>query len=125
VPEPGGLGVHLTLDLAGQARFGPDVEWLDAPSPEAIDYAVDPARSALFYAAIRRYWPDLKDGALAPAYSGVRPKLQGPGQPASDFMLQGPGTHGLPGLMNLFGIESPGLTASLAIAAEAARRLGL
>ncbi len=125
VPEPGGLGVHLTLDLAGQARFGPDVEWLDATSPEAIDYAVDPARSALFYAAIRRYWPGLQDGALAPAYSGVRPKLQGPGQPASDFVLQGPGMHGVPGLMSLFGIESPGLTASLAIAAEAARRLGL
>ncbi len=125
VPEPGGLGVHLTLDLAGQARFGPDVEWLDATSPEAIDYAVDPARSALFYAAIRRYWPDVKDGALAPAYSGVRPKLQGPGQPTSDFVLQGPEAHGVPGLMNLFGIESPGLTASLAIAAEAARRLGM
>jgi len=125
VPEPGGLGVHLTLDLAGQARFGPDVEWLDAQSPEAIEYAVDPARGALFYAAIRRYWPDLKDGALAPAYSGVRPKLQGPGRPASDFVLQGPEAHGVPALMNLFGIESPGLTASLAIAAEATRRLGL
>ena len=125
VPEPGGLGVHLTLDLAGQARFGPDVEWLDAASPESIDYAVDPARSAAFYAAIRRYWPALKDGALAPAYSGVRPKLQGPGAPASDFMLQGPETHGVAGLMNLFGIESPGLTASLAIASETVRRLGL
>ena len=90
VPEPGGLGVHLTLDLAGQARFGPDVEWLDVDSPDAIDYAVDPARSAAFYAAIRRYWPGLKDGTLAPAYSGVRPKLQGPGAPPSDFMLQGP-----------------------------------
>ncbi|HEV7578265.1 MAG TPA: NAD(P)/FAD-dependent oxidoreductase [Caldimonas sp.] len=123
VPEPGGLGVHLTLDLAGQARFGPDVEWLDAESPEAIDYAVDPARSTAFYAAIRRYWPDLKDGALAPAYSGVRPKLQGPGGPASDFLLQGPEAHGVAGLINLFGIESPGLTASLAIAAEALRRL--
>ena len=125
VPEPGGLGVHLTLDLAGQARFGPDVEWLDVDSPEAIDYAVDPARSALFYAAIRRYWPALKDGALAPAYSGVRPKLQGPGEPASDFMLHGPQAHGVAGLINLFGIESPGLTASLAIAAEVVRRLGL
>ena len=124
VPEPGGLGVHLTLDLAGQARFGPDVEWL-APGtpPEAIDYAVDPARSALFYAAIRRYWPGLRDGVLAPAYSGVRPKLQGPGEPVRDFMLQGPEVHGVAGLMNLYGIESPGLTASLAIAAEAARRL--
>ena len=120
VPEPGGLGVHLTLDLAGQARFGPDVEWLDVDAPDAIDYAVDPARSAAFYAAIRRYWPGLKDGALAPAYSGVRPKLQGPGASASDFMLQGPEAHGVGGLMNLFGIESPGLTASLAIAAEVA-----
>ena len=125
VPEPGGLGVHLTLDLAGQARFGPDVEWLDADTPDAIDYAVDPARSAAFYAAIRRYWPGLRDGSLAPAYSGVRPKLQGPGEPARDFMLQGPEAHGVAGLMNLFGIESPGLTASLAIASEGVRRLGL
>ena len=124
VPEPGGLGVHLTLDLAGQARFGPDVEWLTARSPDDIDYAVDPARSGLFYAAIRRYWPGLEDGALAPAYSGVRPKLQGPGQPASDFVLQGPEAHGVAGLVNLFGIESPGLTASLAIAAEVVARLG-
>ena len=123
VPEPGGLGVHLTLDLAGQARFGPDVEWLDVTSPDAIDYAVDPARSALFYAAIRRYWPSLPDGALAPAYSGVRPKLQGPGEPARDFMLQGPEAHGVAGLVNLFGIESPGLTASLAIAVEVLGRL--
>jgi L-2-hydroxyglutarate oxidase LhgO len=126
VPEPGGLGVHLTLDLAGQARFGPDVEWLgDVESPESIDYAVDPARSAAFYAAIRRYWPGLKDDSLAPAYSGVRPKLQGPGEPARDFMLQGPQAHGVAGLMNLYGIESPGLTASLAIAAEVGRRLGI
>ena len=125
VPEPGGLGVHLTLDLAGQARFGPDVEWLAAKSPDEIDYAVDPARSTLFYAAIRRYWPGLKDAALAPAYSGVRPKLQGPGQPASDFVLQGPEAHGVAGLMNLFGIESPGLTASLGVAAEVAARLGV
>ena len=124
VPEPGGLGVHLTLDLAAQARFGPDVEWLDIDSADAIDYAVDPARADLFYAAIRRYWPGLRDGALAPGYSGVRPKLQGPGAPASDFMLQGPEAHGVAGLVNLFGIESPGLTASLAIAAETVRRLG-
>ena len=123
VPEPGGLGVHLTLDLAGQARFGPDVEWLDTRSPDDIDYAVDPARAELFYAAIRRYWPGLKDGSLAPAYSGVRPKLHAPGAPASDFVLQGPEAHGVPGLVNLYGIESPGLTASLAIAAEVARRL--
>ena len=125
VPEPGGLGVHLTLDLAGQARFGPDVEWLASDDPEAIDYAVDTTRGAGFVAAIRRYWPDLRDDALVPAYSGVRPKLQGPGQASSDFMLQGPEMHGVAGLMNLFGIESPGLTASLAIAAEVARRLGL
>jgi len=125
VPEPGGLGVHLTLDLAGQARFGPDVEWLDVDSPDVIDYTVDPARSAAFYAAIRRYWPGLKDDTLAPAYSGVRPKLQGPGAPASDFMLQGREAHGVAGLVNLFGIESPGLTASLAIAAEVMRRLDL
>jgi len=126
VPEPGGLGVHLTLDLAGQARFGPDVEWLaDGASPESVDYAVDPARSAAFYAAIRRYWPGLEDDSLAPAYSGVRPKLQGPGEPARDFMLQGPEAHGVAGLMNLYGIESPGLTASLAIASEVMRRLGI
>ena len=125
VPEPGGLGVHLTLDLAGRARFGPDVEWLAVDSPEAIDYAVDPARSAAFYATIRRYWPGLKDGSLTPAYSGVRPKLQGPGEPVRDFMLQGPQAHGVAGLMNLYGIESPGLTASLAIASEVVQRLGL
>jgi len=116
VPEEAGLGVHLTLDLAGQARFGPDVEWISPESPQAIDYRVDPARADAFYAEIRRYWPDLPDGALQPAYSGVRPKLRGPGEPASDFVLQGPREHGVPGLVNLFGIESPGLTASLAIA---------
>jgi L-2-hydroxyglutarate oxidase LhgO len=125
VPEPGGLGVHLTLDLGGQARFGPDVEWLDGESPESIDYAVDPARSVAFYTAIRRYWPGLRDGSLAPAYSGVRPKLQGPGEPVRDFMLQGPEAHGVIGLINLFGVESPGLTASLAIAADVRRRLGV
>jgi len=125
VPEPGGLGVHLTLDLAGQARFGPDVEWLAPRSPDAIDYAVDAARGNAFYAAIRRYWPLLPDGALAPAYSGVRPKLQGPGHAPGDFMLQGPAEHGVAGLMNLYGIESPGLTASLAIADEVLARLGV
>ena len=126
VPEPGGLGVHLTLDLAGQARFGPDVQWLGTEtSPDAIDYAADPARSAAFYGAIRRYWPGLPDCALAPAYSGVRPKLHGPGETPRDFMLQGPAEHGVPGLLNLYGIESPGLTASLAIAAEVRCRLGL
>ncbi|MDW8468422.1 MAG: NAD(P)/FAD-dependent oxidoreductase [Burkholderiales bacterium] len=111
VPEPGGLGVHITLDLAGQARFGPDVEWV-----ERIDYRVDPARAARFYGAIRRYWPRLPDGALAPGYAGIRPKISGPGEPAADFVVQGPRAHGVPGLVNLFGIESPGLTASLALA---------
>ncbi len=125
VPEPGGLGVHLTLDLGGQARFGPDVEWLTTHAADDLDYAVDPGRSAGFYAAIRRYWPGLADDALAPAYCGVRPKLQGPGEPVRDFMLQGPEAHGVAGLMNLFGIESPGLTASPAIAAEVLRRLGV
>jgi L-2-hydroxyglutarate oxidase LhgO len=124
VPPEAGLGVHLTLDLAGQARFGPDVEWLDVASPDAIDYRVDPARAEAFYADIRRYWPALPDGALQPAYSGVRPKLQGPSEPAKDFVLQGPAEHGIAGLVNLFGIESPGLTASLAIADEVLRRLG-
>jgi L-2-hydroxyglutarate oxidase LhgO len=112
VPEPGGLGVHVTLDLAGQARFGPDVEWVDG-----IDYRVDPQRAARFYSAIRRYWPGLRDGALAPGYAGIRPKTAGPGEPAPDFVVQGPGAHRIPGLANLFGIESPGLTASLALAA--------
>jgi L-2-hydroxyglutarate oxidase LhgO len=124
VPEQAGLGVHLTLDLAGQARFGPDVQWLEPGDPDAIDYRVDPARAEGFYAEIRRYWPGLRDGALQPAYSGVRPKLHGPGEPAGDFVLQGPAEHGLAGLMNLFGIESPGLTASLALANEALHRLG-
>ncbi len=112
VPEPGGLGVHVTLDLAGQARFGPDVEWV-----ERIDYRVDPQRAERFYAAIRRYWPGLPDGALAPGYAGIRPKTAGPGEPAPDFAIQGPRAHGVPGLVNLFGIESPGLTSSLALAA--------
>jgi L-2-hydroxyglutarate oxidase LhgO len=120
VPEDGGLGVHLTLDLAGQARFGPDVEWLDGAA-EQLSYRVDPARGDGFYAAIRRYWPGLPDGALVPAYAGVRPKLSGPGDPAADFMIAGPDQHGVAGLALLFGIESPGLTASLAIADEVAR----
>lgn len=111
VPEPGGLGVHLTLDMAGQARFGPDVEWV-----EAIDYAVDPARAERFYPAIRRYWPTLPDGALMPSYSGIRPKIVPPAVARQDFLIQGPRDHGLAGLINLFGIESPGLTSSLAIA---------
>lgn len=125
VPEAAGLGVHLTLDLAGQARFGPDVQWLPPGSPDAIDYRVDPSRGDAFYAEIRRYWPALPDGALQPAYSGVRPKLGGPQAPAADFVLQGPAEHGAAGLLNLFGIESPGLTSCLAIADEALRRLGL
>jgi L-2-hydroxyglutarate oxidase LhgO len=111
VPEPGGLGVHLTLDLAGQARFGPDVEWVDT-----VDYAVDPARAERFYPAIRRYWPMLPDGALMPSYSGIRPKIVPPAVAKQDFMIQGPRDHGVAGLINLFGIESPGLTSSLAIA---------
>jgi L-2-hydroxyglutarate oxidase LhgO len=111
VPEPGGLGVHITLDLAGQARFGPDVEWI-----ERIGYGVDPKRADRFYAAIRRYWPALPDGALSPGYAGIRPKTAGPGEPAPDFEIQGPRRHGVPGLVHLFGIESPGLTSSLALA---------
>lgn len=117
-PVEGGLGVHLTLDLAGNARFGPDVEWIDG-----VDYTVDPSRSAVFYEAIRRYWPDLADGALQPAYAGIRPKLSGPGQPAADFVIQGPADHGVGRIVNLFGIESPGLTASLAIADHVAELL--
>ena len=115
VPEPGGLGVHLTLDLAGQARFGPDVEWVDS-----VDYAVDPRRADRFYAAIRTYWPALNDGALQAAYSGVRPKISGPGMPAADFRIDGPTRHRVPGVVNLFGIESPGLTAALSIARQVA-----
>ena len=111
VPVPGGLGVYLTIDLGGQARFGPDVEWI-----EAIDYTVDPHRADGFYAAVRKYWPALKDGALQPGYAGIRPKIVPKGAPAQDFVVQGPQTHGVPGLINLFGIESPGLTAALAIA---------
>jgi L-2-hydroxyglutarate oxidase LhgO len=114
VPKVDGLGLHLTLDLSGQARFGPDIEWLP-DALESIDYSVDPARDQQFYAAIRQYWPALVDGALQPAYSGVRPKLHGPGHAAIDFVLSGPAEHGIPGLVNLFGIESPGLTAALAI----------
>jgi L-2-hydroxyglutarate oxidase LhgO len=111
VPVPGGLGVHLTIDLGGQARFGPDVEWVDA-----IDYDVDPRRADSFYAAIRRYWPDLRDGVLQPGYAGIRPKIVPKGAPAQDFVIQGQAVHGVPGLVNLFGIESPGLTAAIALA---------
>ncbi len=121
VPDEAGLGVHLTIDLAGQARFGPDTEWLEPGQP--IDYDVDARRAEGFDAAIRRYWPGLPAGALVPAYSGVRPKIVGPGEPAADFTIQGPDQHGVEGLVNLFGIESPGLTASIAIGEYVARQL--
>ncbi|MEZ5668268.1 MAG: NAD(P)/FAD-dependent oxidoreductase [Alphaproteobacteria bacterium] len=111
VPVPGGLGTHLTLDMAGQAKFGPDVEWVDG-----IDYTVDPARAERFHAAIRRWWPGLPDGALQPGYAGIRPKIVPPAVAVQDFVVQGPDAHGVAGLINLFGIESPGLTASLALA---------
>jgi L-2-hydroxyglutarate oxidase LhgO len=115
VPEHAGLGVHLTLDLAGQAKFGPDTEWIDG-----VDYTVDPRRGDKFYAAIRTYWPGLKDGALQPGYAGIRPKISGPGEPAADFVVEGAATHGIRGLVNLYGIESPGLTSSLALAEHVA-----
>jgi L-2-hydroxyglutarate oxidase LhgO len=117
-PIVGGLGVHVTLDLAGRMRFGPDVEWI-----EREHYAVDPARAALFYARIRTYWPGLPDGTLWPDYSGIRPKLSGPGEPQWDFMIDAPAQHGLPGLVQMFGIESPGLTSSLSLGAEVANYL--
>lgn len=114
-PMPGGLGVHVTLDLAGRMRFGPDVEWI-----EREHYEVDPARAAIFYARIRTYWPAMPDHALAPDYSGIRPKLTGPGEPQADFMIEAPAQHGLPGLVQMFGIESPGLTSSLSLGEEVA-----
>jgi L-2-hydroxyglutarate oxidase LhgO len=119
MPNEAGLGVHLTIDMGGQAKFGPDVEWI-----QKIGYAVDPERANAFYAAIRAYWPGLPDAALQPAYAGIRPKLSGPGQPAADFLIQGRAAHGKAGLVNLFGIESPGLTASLAIAEKVVKMLG-
>ena len=116
LPVDGGLGIHLTLDLAGQARFGPDVQWLDGDGPTgALDYRVDERRADAYAREIRRYWPALPDGALVPAYSGIRPKLSGPGEPAADFRVDGPAEHGCAGVVQLFGIESPGLTASMAI----------
>ena len=115
IPDQDHLGVHLTLDLGGQARFGPDVEWIDRE-----DYDVDARRADGFYAEVRKYWPGLPDGALQPAYAGIRPKLHGPGEPVPDFLIQREDAHGVPGLVNLLGIESPGLTACLALAAEAA-----
>jgi len=119
VPEAAGLGVHITIDMGGRARFGPDVEWVDG-----LEYAVDPARAEPFYAAVRRYWPGLADGALFPDYAGIRPKLQTPTGEAADFVIQGPTVHGIPGLINLYGIESPGLTASLALAERVGAEAG-
>nr|WP_315427664.1 NAD(P)/FAD-dependent oxidoreductase [uncultured Albidiferax sp.] len=116
-PQAAGLGVHLTLDLGGQAKFGPDVQWVDSPE----DLVVDPARGEAFYAEVRKYWPGLPDGALLPGYAGMRPKIQAPHEAAKDFLIQGPAVHGVPGLVNLFGIESPGLTSCLAIAEHVAR----
>jgi L-2-hydroxyglutarate oxidase LhgO len=110
-PMPGGLGVHVTLDLAGRMRFGPDVEWIDGEN-----YDVDGKRADIFYARIRTYWPGLPDGSLTPDYSGIRPKLTGPGEPQSDFLIDTPAAHGLSGLVQMFGIESPGLTSSLSLA---------
>ena len=119
VPVAGGLGVHITLDLAGQARFGPDVEWISS-----VDYTVNPRRGEVFYAAVRTYWPELRDGSLQPGYAGIRPKINGPADPAADFVVQGPELHGVPGLVNMYGIESPGLSASLALADEVVAKLG-
>ncbi|MDB5732209.1 MAG: FAD-dependent oxidoreductase [Variovorax sp.] len=119
VPEAAGLGVHLTLDLGGQARFGPDVQWVESPD----DLVVEGARAAAFEAEVRQYWPTLPTAALQPGYAGIRPKISGPGEPAADFWVQGPREHGVPGLVNLFGIESPGLTASLALGQHVASLL--
>jgi L-2-hydroxyglutarate oxidase LhgO len=120
VPEAAGLGVHLTLDMGGQAKFGPDVEWVTSPD----DLGVDPRRADGFYAEVRKYWPGLKDGALQAGYAGIRPKIQAPHEAAKDFVIQGPAEHGVAGLVNLFGIESPGLTSSLAIGAHIVQTLG-
>jgi L-2-hydroxyglutarate oxidase LhgO len=119
-PVPGGLGIHITLDLAGRMRFGPDVEWI-----ERENYDVDPARAAAFYRRIRDYWPGLPDGSLVPDYAGIRPKVTGPGEPAADFMIDAPNDHGLAGLVHLFGIESPGLTSALSLGEEVASYLSI
>ncbi len=125
VPEDGGLGIHATLDLVGRTRFGPNVEWLPAGTRAAdLDYAVDPRLAATFYAAIKTYWPRIRADSLEPAYAGVRPKISGPGEPAADFQIRALATPGSPSVVQLFGIESPGLTASLALAAEVAALLG-
>lgn len=120
VPQHAGLGVHLTLDLGRQAKFGPDTEWITEE-----DYTLDASRAEVFYDAVRTYWPALPDNALIPGYTGIRPKISGPHEPAADFVISGPADHGVAGLINLFGIESPGLTASLAIADETLARLSL
>lgn len=118
-------GLHLAIDLGGRTRLGPDAEWLPQGTEPPFDYVVDPARAAMFYQSVRRYWPGLKDGALSPDYSGVRPKIVGPGQPSGDFIIDGPQSHGVPGLVNLIGIESPGLTSSLAIGEKVAGMTGV
>ncbi|MDH4050650.1 MAG: NAD(P)/FAD-dependent oxidoreductase [Rubrivivax sp.] len=123
LPVPGGLGTHLTLDLGGQMRFGPDVQWVPTTALGAEDYRVDPGRAAAFEASIRDWWPEMPPGRLQPDYAGLRPKIVPPGAPAGDFRIDGPSVHGVPGLVNLFGIESPGLTACLALADEVAARL--
>ncbi len=120
VHGPGGMDIHAVIDIAGNVRFGPDVEWV-----ERLDYSVDPSRAEAFYRSIRTFYPGLADGALAPAYAGIRPRICGPDEPAADFMIQGPREHGIPHLVNLFGIESPGLTSSLAIGEYVAGLLGL
>jgi L-2-hydroxyglutarate oxidase LhgO len=122
-PVDGGLGVHVTLDLAGRMRFGPDVEWIDADDPGGVNLNVDATRAEAFAGHVRRYWPSLPDDAFLPDYAGLRPKLSGPGEPAADFRIDDEATHGLPDLINLFGIESPGLTSSLAIAERVAGSL--
>ncbi|XP_010525523.2 PREDICTED: L-2-hydroxyglutarate dehydrogenase, mitochondrial-like [Tarenaya hassleriana] len=127
IPEEGGLGVHFTVDLTGQVKFGPDVEWIDGVDDissflNRFDYVVNPKRAEKFYPEIRKYYPELKDESLEPGYSGIRPKLSGPKQPPADFVIQGGESHGVHGLVNLFGIESPGFTSSLAIAEHIATR---